>query len=278
MQLEVLLSCMNQKDWQISEESKITGNVLIVNQFTDFHDADHQTNSIQTLETMPKRIRMIFACEHGLSRSRNMAIQHAEADICLFCDDDEEFRENYEDTIPNAFRNLPEADLIAFQVEGKETRLPNRIQKLGFTSCLKIASYQIAFRRKAILEKQILFDVHMGAGSGNGCGEENKFLLDCRKAGLNIYYVPKTIAALYPKGSTWFFGYDQKFFYQRGAATRHMMGLWLSVFYGIYYLTVKYKEYGSNISPLKAAKELFRGILENPIRCQIIEEVVSSNL
>ena len=215
MQLEVLLSCMNQKDWQIAEESKITGNVLIVNQCTDFHDADHQTNSIQTLETMPKRIRMIFACEHGLSRSRNMAIQHAEADICLFCDDDEEFRENYEDTILNAFRNLPEADLIAFQVEGKETRLPNRIQKLGFTSCLKIASYQIAFRRKAILEKQILFDVHMGAGSGNGCGEENKFLLDCRKAGLNIYYVPKTIAALYPKGSTWFFGYDQKFLSER---------------------------------------------------------------
>ena len=267
MQLEVLLSCMNQKDGRIAEKSGITGSALIINQCPDAKEEGVP----DTFQTFSDRVRMITTTERGLSRSRNMAVLHSAADVCLFCDDDESFIDGYEEIILQAFRSLPQADIIAFNVEGKQTRLSDKIQKLGFTGCLKLASYQIAFRREAIVRNRLFFDVYMGAGSGNGCGEENKFLLDCRKAGLSIYYVPQTIAILRPQASTWFFGYDWNFFYQRGAATRHMMGLWLSLFYGAYYLAAKRKEYGVQISPKRAGIALIKGIHDNPIERQMIQ-------
>lgn len=263
MKLEVLLSCMNQKDTSIVKDSSITGDVLVINQID--HDAFlEEWNDTQ-------HIRMISTTERGLSRSRNMAIRNAAGDICMLSDDDEQFVNGYEQIITETFRLLPDADVIAFDVQNKVTRLKPRVQRLKYLNCLKIASYQIAFRRSSVMQKQISFDPLMGAGSGNGCGEENKFLWDCLRNGLKIYYHPATIASVDSKSSTWFFGYDREFFYQRGGATRHMMGAVPSIFYGIYYLIRKRGLYSATISTGQAATELFRGIFENPIGRQMTE-------
>lgn len=254
------MSCMHQKDFSLIEESGITGDVLIINQADQNSERSEHRNS--------QTVRMITTTERGLSRSRNMAIQNSSGDICLLCDDDELFVEGYEEIVLNAFRSRPDADVIAFNIKNKVTRLSDKMQKLGYLGCLKIASYQIAFRREAILNKEIEFDPFMGAGSGNGGGEENKFLWDCLKKGLHIYYSPSVIAAVLEKESTWFFGFDKNFFYQRGAATRYMMGRLPSIFYGLYYLLRKHALYKETISMAGAARELFRGISDNPITLQ----------
>jgi|L827metagenome_2_1110789.scaffolds.fasta_scaffold00119_19 glycosyltransferase involved in cell wall biosynthesis len=266
MQLEVLLSCMNQKDTSLVEKSRITGNVLIINQCINYVGE-------QMAYILPYK-KMITTSESGLSRSRNLAIQHAQGEICLICDDDELLEPDYQDTILQAFQRYPQADVIAFGVKGKETRLAGRVQKLGRLGCLKIVSYQIAFRREIIQKQNLKFDINMGAGSGNGCGEENKFLLDCLKAGLKIYYVPQIIAEVIPKSSTWFFGYDSTFFYQRGGATRYMLGTIMSLAYGIYYLLAKRRLYLSTISTFNATKQLLKGIWDNPIKKRICSEKV----
>ncbi len=263
MKLEILLSCMNQKNTSIVQNSAIAGDVLIVNQ-ADKNDVLDEWNGTQ-------HIRMLTTTERGLSRSRNMAIQNAEGDICLLCDDDELFVPDYESLIINAFMTFSDADVIAFNIMNKETRLKPVVQRLSYLNTLKIASYQIAFRRQAVLNAGIWFDPFMGAGSGNGCGEENKFLLDCLRKGLKIYFHPATIAELRSESSTWFFGYDKTFFYQRGAATRRMMGAIPAVFYGIYYLIRKRNLYLPMISTRQAAAELFRGLWEDPIMRQIAE-------
>lgn len=260
MKLEVLLSCMNQTDMSIVEKSKITGDVLIINQTS--------RESSEELQTANQHIRMISTTERGLSNSRNMAIQNANDDICLLSDDDETFETNYEKTILDTFQKLPDADVIAFNLTNKKTRLKPVIQRLQYLDTLKIASYQIAFRKDSILKKQILFDPLMGAGSGNGCGEENKFLLDCLRKGLKIYYSPDVIATVQPQASTWFFGYDEHFFYQRGAATRYYMGNFISLLYAAYYLLAKYPLYHKQISLMNAAKALLQGYLKNDISYQ----------
>lgn len=264
MKLEVLLSCMNQDDTSIVQTSGITGDVLVIN----------QTNAEATLEKQDNQqlIRMVSTRERGLSRSRNLAIRFAAGDICLLCDDDEHLAENYEAVICGAFRSLPDADIIAFGVRNKVTRLKPTVQKIGILGCLKLASYQIAFRRESVMRSKIQFDPFMGAGSGNGCGEENKFLLDCLHSGMKIYYCPSVIATVEPVSSTWFSGYDRTFFYQRGGATRHMLGTFPAILYGLYYLACKRKLYGKTISTRYAAAELFRGIWEDPIGHQIKEE------
>lgn len=260
MKLEVLLSCMNQQDMSIVEKSNITGNVLIINQTS--HAASEE------LYADAQHIRMLSTTERGLSNSRNMAIQNANGDICLLSDDDETFETNYETIILDTFQKLPDADVIAFNVSNKETRLKPVIQRLRYLDTLKIASYQIAFRRDSIMQNQIMFDPLMGAGSGNGCGEENKFLIDCLQKGLKIYYSPTVIASVHPQSSTWFFGYDKNFFYQRGAATRYYMGNYLSLMYAFYYLITKYPLYHKEISIWNAAKSLFQGYFKNGISYQ----------
>ena len=182
------------------------------------------------------------------------------------CDDDEVFEEDYESIVLESFEKLRDADIIAFDVSHKKTRLKSKTQRIRWLKSLKLSSVQLAFRRKSVIERMCFFDSHMGAGSGNGCGEENKFLWDCLKKGLTIYYVPRTIAGLLTKDSTWFSVYDKNFFYQRGAATRYMMGITLAFLYGIYYLIVKHSIYKKDISLICAANALFKGICINPIR------------
>ncbi len=257
MQLEVLISCMNQKDTSIVQRSKLSGDVLIINQC--------EKEVQEQIYIGNQRIRMVSTKQHGLSNSRNLAIHLSDRDICLLCDDDEVFEEDYISIIVTSFEELEDADIIAFDVNYKMTRLKPKLQKVCWLNSLKLSSVQLAFRRERIIEKKIYFDSNMGAGSGNGCGEENKFLWDSLKNGLCIYYVPKTIASLSQGDSSWFNAYDETFFYQRGAATRYMMGFFLSILYGIYYLAVKYMLYRRNISLLHAFVALFKGILKNPI-------------
>ena len=88
MKLEVLLSCMNQKDLGIVKRSRITSDVLVINQ-ADGEDIEEQVENGQ-------RIRMFTTNERGLSRSRNMALKYAEGDICVLCDDDEIFEKTIE--------------------------------------------------------------------------------------------------------------------------------------------------------------------------------------
>lgn len=204
MQLEVLISCMNQKDTSIVQKSKLTGDVLIINQC--------EIESQEQIYRGNQRIRMVSTNQRGLSNSRNLAIHLSDRDICLLCDDDEVFEEDYESIVLESFEKLRDADIIAFDVSHKKTRLKSKTQRIRWLKSLKLSSVQLAFRRKSVIERMCFFDSHMGAGSGNGCGEENKFLWDCLKKGLTIYYVPRTIAGLLTKDSTWFSVYDKNFF------------------------------------------------------------------
>ena len=260
MKLEVLLSCMNQKDESLIEQSKITSDVLLINQCSQ--------DKIYDLQKGGQQIHRIDTTERGLSRSRNMAIEHATGDICLLCDDDEIFLPNYEKKIISAFSRLPDADLIAFRIFNHPCSLKNRVQKLRWVHCLKVSSCQIAFRRESVQNSPVRFDPLMGAGSGNGAGEEVKFLLDCVRQGMNIYFVPVEIGSLRQAESTWFCGFDADFFYRRGYSTRYMLGLPISMVYAIYYVIRKRRMYNEELPAGRALFETYRGIFRNEIKRQ----------
>ncbi|MCF2653175.1 glycosyltransferase family 2 protein [Anaeromassilibacillus senegalensis] len=257
MKVEILISCMHQKDVSLAMKSKISGDVLIINQ-TNWDGLTEITED-------GRCIRMISTTERGLSRSRNMAMQNALGDFCLLGDDDEEFVEGYAGLIEEYFCLLPEADIIAFDLKNKVTRLKPCVSRVGRLSSMRLCSCQLAFRKESVLRSGVRFDPYMGSGSGNGCGEENKFLLDCLKAGLKIYYVPKQIAALKVQESAWFFGFDEKFFFQRGSATRYMLGLFPAILYGLYYILTKHSMYKKEISMKAAFIALMKGIKANII-------------
>ena len=268
MNLEVLISCMNQHDMKIAEMTGIQTDTLIINQcprseILNEMKSDQKTTGVQNQTHV--NIRMLDTSTRGLSKSRNLAIQHAVGDVCLLCDDDEQLDSSYEDTILKAYEALSDADIICFRISNQPSRLKQETQRLTKWTAMRIASWQITFRRESILKSGIRFDEDMGAGTGNGGGEEVKFLRDCIKAGLKAYYVPKSIGTVAQTDSTWFRGFDRDFFYKRGITNRYMLGLPLSILYAVYYTLVKKDLYKEYVTPWQSFKYTMDGIISNDI-------------
>ncbi len=260
MKFEILLSCMHQKDFSIIEKSQINGNVIVINQCDseDYHSFSNG-NGVAKFFSVKDR---------GLTKSRNMAIEKSDADICLICDDDEVFVENYENKIIDAYSEIKDADIVIFKMINRAPSFADKVQRLKFPAIMKVSSWQISFRRESLIKNNVWFDELLGAGTGNGGEEELKFLLDCQRAGLHIYYVPVEIASVAQSKSTWFEGYNERFFENRGATTRYILGYFLASAYAFYYIIRKKEMYSEFITPLKALKSIFKGINENRITKQ----------
>lgn len=260
MKLQILMSCMHQQDDTLVRRSKITGDALMINQ------CDRE--ELQKYPTKDGVATIYSVKERGLSKSRNMAISRSDADICMLCDDDEEFVENYDRLIISAYNAIPDADVIIFKMVNRPTALGDKTVRLKFPKTMKVSSWQISFRRQSLIEKNIFFDELLGAGTENGAEEELKFLTDCEKAGLKIYFVPSEIAKVGQEQSTWFSGFTEQFFINRGATTRYILGLPMASLYALYYILKKHPEYGGQISPFRAFKAIFKGIFQNKISKQ----------
>jgi hypothetical protein len=90
-------------------------------------------------------------------------------------------------------------------------------------------------------------------------GEENIFLFDCYKKGLKIYYIPIKIATLQADSlSTWFTGYDKKFFYVKGMVF-FRMSYYLWPILVAQFAIRKYKLYKKEMNIFAAIKYMYIG-------------------
>lgn len=252
---EILLSCMFLSDSkEMIKRSHITSDTVIINQCDE--ENYKEENICNAL------IRTFSVTDRGLTKSRNLAISKSQADICIICDDDEIFNEGYEKAVSSAYDALPDADIIIFDMVDRPLKWGDSIKKLSYIDIMSVSSWQITFRREKLLASGVLFDENMGAGSGNGAEEEFRFLTQCRKAKLRIYHYPFRLASVAQTQSTWFKGFDEEFFVNRGNTTRYIMGLPLSVLYAAYYAFAKRKQL-SGMSMLRAFSYTVKGIKEN---------------
>ena len=257
MKLEVLMSCMHQTSDALVQKSRLTGDVVMINQCNRDGYAESATPN--------GTLRMFSTKQRGLTKSRNLAIQKSRADVCMLCDDDELFVPDYEAKILSAYHSLPQADVIIFKMRNRQPSFDDKVQRLRFPKTMKVSSWQISFRRDSLIKSGVRFDELLGAGTGNGAEEELKFLLDCEKAGLAIYYVPTEIASVAQTESTWFGGFTETFFENRGATTRYILGPAVASLYAVYYIIRKRGLYAGAIPPGQALRATFRGIRENKI-------------
>lgn len=257
MKIEILMSCMHQTDDILVRQSNITGDVTVINQ------CDRE--EYQEYPTVTGRARIFSVKDRGLTKSRNMAIAKSEADVCLLCDDDEVFVDGYEEKIKNAYAELPQADVIIWKMAGRAPSFEDKVMRLRFPATMKVSSWQISFRRARLMASGVEFDTLLGAGTGNGAEEELKFLRDCEKAGLVIYYVPVEIASVAQTESTWFAGFDERFFENRGATTRYILGAGMAVVYAVYYVLRKRHLYIDKLTMGQAFRAILKGIRDNKI-------------
>ena len=255
MTLQVLLSAMHLADESYLDTLHVVSDAVVINQC----DRTCRRDVNRTAGDRRQHVRYIESTQRGLSVSRNMAIRNATADICILCDNDVEYVPGYEEMILSAFEQNPEADLIVFYIRRKEKPQPNYPTKrwMNYLSVLKIFSPEIAFRRSSV--EGITFNESFGAGSGKYLmGEENIFLYDCLKAHKKILYMPLKIADLREEKSTWFQGYDRKFFFSRGA-NYAAMSRFFSVPLIWQFAIRKRALYKDNMSLFQAISHMYRG-------------------
>ena len=212
MTVELLISTMHQKDHSLLDRMNVASDAVVINQCN--------RESREELFHRGHQVIWINTTERGLSRSRNMAIHNATADICIIADDDMEYRPDYAQQALSAF-DLNDADIIGFQVMGIEKEFkkysPDEC-RVSYLKSMKMASVELAFRRSSIIENSIRFDELIGAGTDFLMGEENAFLFHCLKEKLRIYYLPQVIADLHVGQSSWFTKRDEQYFVGKGAA------------------------------------------------------------
>ena len=209
--VEVLLATMNQKDLHIAEEMNVQSPLVIANQCDAYGYA----------ENADAGIRMISTSTRGVGINRNLALMHAREDILLFSDDDMVYYDGYEQMILDAYRELPDADMIIFGIDmyrdGKKIPSSARTQRVNVTNALKYGTCRYSIRRCAVLKADLHFSSLFGGGTQYSSGEDSLFLMDCLRAGLKVYTHHAVIAKNIRKPSTWFQGYNEKYFYDKGA-------------------------------------------------------------
>ena len=251
---EVLLSAMYLADESYIDTLNIHTDCVVINQCD--RECERKIRHT-TLRKDTVDVTYVETKDRGLSKSRNTAIAHAKGPVCILCDNDVEYVDNYDMIIRKAFEEH-DADIIVFFVRRPERQNPifTRTKRMGYLSVLKIFSPEIAFYRDAV--KDIRFNESFGAGARYFMGEENLFLYDCLKHHKKILYVPTMIAGVRSEESTWFKGYNEEFFVSRGANFAALSKS-LSVILILQYAIRKRKLYSDNLSMATAVRKMFEG-------------------
>lgn len=253
LDLQILLSTMNQNNYNILNKMNINSDIIVINQ----NNKDNTENFIYNNH----RVLWINSINRGLSISRNEAIKNASNDICLIADDDLEYINNYRDIVIDKFKSNPHCDVITFQVEGIEKPFKKynvEERELNYLTTMKVSSVEIAFKLSSINNKNIRFNELFGAGSKYYLGEENIFLYECLKNNLKVLYCPVKIANLHIKSSSWFKGFTKDYFICRGASFAALSKLF-SILFILQFSIRKHNLYKSNLSLLKSIKYMFEG-------------------
>lgn len=251
MKLEVLLSCMNE-DFSIVERSNIKTDVLIVNQCN--------INGYQEKIENNKKYRMIQTTKRGLSRSRNELLNNMNGDIGILCDDDVTYYDDYEKTILSAFKQLKDADIIIFDTDMINYNGPLRQKIIKIKKAPKNKNYgsvRIAFKKESFYKNNLWFNLNFGAGSKYSLGEESLLLRDANKKKMKIYEYPAVIAKVDYSTSSWFTGYNEKYFYDKGAWLKeaYPRTYFIFMWYFIFKFYIKYR-----LKFLKILKNIYLGI------------------
>lgn len=258
--IEVLVSTMNKKHGErldLIRKMNLSTDAVIINQ------NQHEV-SIENQILSDQKIEMVNTLDRGLSKSRNLAIQHASADICIIADDDMIYHSDYEEKVMRAYEEYPEADIIAFQV--KRVGNPDR-QKIfrdklnweNYLTSMKISSVEITFRREKIVQKNLSFNPNIGAGTEFFNGEENIFLYDALRKKCKILYLPIEIAEVDMSDSSWFEGYNKRYFETVGAKFFNMTSKYYLLLM-IQFALRKYSLYKNDVSLVEAFRYMKNGV------------------
>ncbi len=254
MQLEMLISSVGQNPVELVQKMNVNCDAVLVNQCDKDED---ETVSIEQCN-----IKVLHRNERGVGKSRNLALKHSSKDILLFSDEDIEYAPGYEENVLNEFKKHPEAELLLFNVEvcpERRTYWNEGFTRVKWYNCGRYPAYSIAVRRDALLKSRVKYSELFGGGAKYSNGEDSLFLKQCADSGLKMYATDVVIGKEEARESTWFKGYTEKFFFDRGVLFSFLYGgmAWL---WALRFVLTKREMFQGEIKKKQAYRLIREGI------------------
>jgi glycosyltransferase involved in cell wall biosynthesis len=222
--LQILISAVNKEPRELLSRLNLQTDAVLVNQITD-RSGEGRT---ETLEQNGNTVKVVTMFDKGVGLSRNTAFDNSDSEIIQFGDDDIVYDTGYASRVLAEFDRHPEADVLLFNVvqqPGRETYYNRDFKKVGAFNYGRYPAYAICARRSKIAESGVRYSLLFGGGAPYMNGEDSLFLHDLLKAGLQIYRTSVEIGHELATGtSTWFEGYTEKFFFDRGVLYHFLYG------------------------------------------------------
>lgn len=213
MSIEVVVATMHQSNFSKYSEMNLQTDAVFANQT--------QNNDKKSETIRDNIVKMISTDTRGVGINRNIGLMNAQADILLIADDDMVYVDDYDQIVQRAFREIPDADAIIFNIDSignsMSRRVNQKIKRIHFFNALNYGAARIAVKTSALRRENIWFNTNFGGGTQYSAGEDTLFICDMLKRGLRLYTYPKTIATVDQTTSTWFDGYTEKYFFDKGA-------------------------------------------------------------
>ena len=256
MRLQVLVSAVNRKPEELLSYMNLQSDAIVINQ--------GQSHGFEKMDWNGHEILFYNFMEKGVGLSRNNALLRADGDILLFSDEDISYDNGYTEKILAEFERNPKADMLLFNMRVNESRATYHTTKMGrvrWYNCGRYPTYSFAVRREKIHGNNITFSLLFGGGAKYSNGEDSLFIRDCLKAGLKIYCVPVEIGEEAERESTWFSGYHEKFFTDRGVLYQYLYGRMAGIF-ALRFILTKKSFMCKEIPAGKAYKLMKKGIAD----------------
>ena len=212
MKVEVLASVMNASLRETVQHMNLQSDAVIINQCDRLGQEEMQ---ISQENGEARTIRFYSFPDRGIGRSRNEAIL---------------YEDGYETAILAEFEKNPQADMIIFNIEVEESRRTYHIterKRVHWYNCGRYGAVSFAVRRDSLLASGSTFSLLFGGGAKYSNGEDSLFLTEFIQKGYKVYTAPVTIGREEAGDSTWFHGYNEKFFHDRGVLYHYLYG-WLA--------------------------------------------------
>ena len=235
MKLQVLVATIKQEDFSLIEKMNIRCDAVIANQAG--------RNEFSEVNTEFGKVRMITTDTQGVGLNRNIALMASDADILLLADDDMIYNDDMPEKVVEAFEKNPDADVIIFSIDivknGEITERRNDdAVRLHLWNSMRFGTYTIAVKRRSVINNNITFSQCFGGGCEFSAGEDSLFLRSCFKNGLKVYSDSYVLGSCCKDISTWFTGYNKKYFYDKGVllsklfpGSAYIMALYFGVFF-----------------------------------------------
>ena len=233
--VQVLVACMNQKNDSLYETMNLQTDAILANQCDEYSYKEFIKNN-------GNKVELISSADRGVGKNRNKALIYASGEYLMCADQDMIYVDGYDKIVESAFEKCPKADIIVFKLIylnrfTPERKEKNKFKRVHWWNCMRYGAARIAIKKSAVDKTCLSFSTLYGGGAKYSSGEDSLFIRDAIRKGLKMYSSPIVIAKVKQEESSWFRGFTEKYFIDKGILIANCFPLLKNVL--VYYFAFK---------------------------------------